>query len=154
RHREQDNRTANKSVQKPQSLVSILFFVMVACGASPPSLLSQVPCTVRFPTASLAIPHLGGDPKLSIDPRSDIWKKASSAWISKDCTRVLDYPDLKTEVKGFWTDTDVYLLFKCPYRDLNLFLPAQPGRDRDKLWDRDVVEMFLGDDWKNIRHYR
>jgi hypothetical protein len=22
------------------------------------------------------------------------------------------------------------------------------------LWDRDVVEMFLGDDWKNIRHYR
>ena len=23
-----------------------------------------------------------------------------------------------------------------------------------KLWDRDVVEMFLGDDWNNIRHYR
>lgn len=23
-----------------------------------------------------------------------------------------------------------------------------------KLWDRDVVEVFLGDDWKNIRHYR
>ena len=28
------------------------------------------------------------------------------------------------------------------------------GGPRDKLWDRDVVEMFLGDDWTNIRHYR
>jgi hypothetical protein len=37
---------------------------------------------------------------------------------------------------------------------LNLFLPAKGGGPRNKLWDRDVVEMFLGDDWKNIRHYR
>jgi len=66
----------------------------------------------------------------------------------------LDYPDLKTEVKGLWTNTHLFLLFICPYRTLNLFLPAQNGKDRDKLWDKDVVEMFLGDDWKNIRHYR
>ncbi len=127
---------------------------MVACGGSSRSLFSQIPCHVTFPTASLSVAHLAGDPKLTIDPTSVVWKKASAAWISKDCTRVLDYPDLSTEVKGFWTDTHLYLLFNCPYRKLNLFLPAQPGKDRDKLWDRDVVEMFLGDDWKNIRHYR
>ncbi len=66
----------------------------------------------------------------------------------------MEYPDLKTEIKGFWTDTDLYLLFVCPYRTLNVFLPPQNDKERDKLWDKDVVEMFLGDDWENIRHYR
>ena len=66
----------------------------------------------------------------------------------------MDYPDLATEVRGFWTDTDVYFLFVCPYRSLNVFLPSQTDRARRGLWDRDVVEMFLGDDWDNIRHYR
>jgi hypothetical protein len=37
---------------------------------------------------------------------------------------------------------------------LNVFQPAQGGGPRDKLWDRDVVEMFLGDDWTNINRYR
>jgi hypothetical protein len=134
-------------------LVQVILLI-VAGGAWPPALLAQAPCTVTFPTASLAVPHTTGDPKLSIDPDSVVWKKAASAWISKDCSRTLDYPDLKTEVRGFWTDTHLYLLFISPYRSLNLFLPAQSGGDRDKLWDRDVVEMFLGDDWKNIRHYR
>jgi hypothetical protein len=72
----------------------------------------------------------------------------------KDCSRELDYPVLRTEVRGLWTDTHLYFLFACPYRKLNVFLPAQNDGPRDKLWDRDVVEMFLGDDWKNIRHYR
>lgn len=66
----------------------------------------------------------------------------------------MDYPDLKTEVKGFWSDTDLYLLFICPYRTLNVFLPPQNLEARRGLWDRDVVEIFLGDDWESIRHYR
>src|SRR5262245_6438008 len=128
--------------------------LMIAYSLSARVLWPQTPCTVKFPTASLSVPHTSGDPKLTVDPRSTIWQKASTALIVKDCIRILDYPDLKTEVRGFWTDTHLYLLFTCPYRSLNLFLPAQPGRDRDKLWDRDVVEMFLGDDWEHIRHYR
>ena len=141
-------------MQKLKCRIGILVLVIAACSASSRTLFPQKTCTVTLPTASLAVPHRAGDPKLSIDPDSAVWKKAASAWISKDCSQTLDYPDLKTEVKGFWTDTHLYLLFICPYRTLNLFLPSQPGRDRDKLWDKDVVEMFLGDDWKNIRHYR
>ncbi|HEX4809839.1 MAG TPA: carbohydrate-binding family 9-like protein, partial [Bryobacteraceae bacterium] len=79
---------------------------------------------------------------------------AERAEIAKDCTHVVNYPELKSEVRGFWTDTDLYLLFQCPYKALNLWLPAMGGGPRTKLWDRDVVEMFLGDDWTNIRHYR
>ena len=97
----------------------------------------------------------GSDPgELRADPRSPEWRNASSAWIVKDCSRTLDYPNLKTEVRGFWTDTDLHLLFVCPYETLNVFLPADNSKPRRKLWDRDVVEIFLGDDWDNIRHYR
>lgn len=74
--------------------------------------------------------------------------------MDKDCSRQISYPNLKTEMRAFWTDTDLYLLFRCPYTVLNLFLPADNRKERKGLWDRDVVEMFLGDDWTNIRHYR
>ena len=58
------------------------------------------------------------------------------------------------EIRAFWTDSDLYFLFRCPYNVLNLFFPANNSTPRVGLWDRDVVEMFLGDDWTNIRHYR
>jgi len=112
------------------------------------------PCEVSRPTASFSIPHGAAPNELSTEANAAVWRNAGSAWIAKDCSRTLDYPDLKTEVRGFWTDTDLYFLFICPYRSLNLFLPAQNDTARRGLWDRDVVELFLGDDWDNIRHYR
>jgi hypothetical protein len=112
------------------------------------------PCEVSRPTASFSIPHVTSPRELSSAPRSPMWSKTGSARITKDCSRTLNYPDLKTEIRGFWTDTDLYFLFICPYRSLNVFLPAQNDAPRRGLWDRDVVEMFLGDDWSNIRHYR
>ena len=48
---------------------------------------------------------------------------------------------------------DLYLLFTCPYRSLNLLSARRQQWARRGLWDRDVVEMFFGDDWDNIRHY-
>ncbi len=121
-----------------------------------PAVCAQAPesCEVSRPTATFAITHVPSARQLNTNPNSATWKDARSAWIARDCSRTLDYPDLKTEIRGFWTDTDLYLLFICPYRTLNLFLPAQNDKARRGLWDRDVVEMFFGDDWENIRHYR
>jgi hypothetical protein len=111
-------------------------------------------CQVSSPTASFSIPHVKQAPELNTDPHSATWAHAASAWIEKDCTQQLDYPKLKTEVRAFWTDSDLYLLFVSPYNELNLWLPADNTKDRLKLWDRDVVEFFLGDDWSDIKHYR
>jgi len=115
---------------------------------------SQDVCTVSRPTASFSIHHASETSELNTDPESAMWRSAARTAIVNDCTHVVDYESLKTEVRGFWTDDDLYLLFKCPYKELNLWLPAMGGGPRNKLWDRDVVEMFLGDDWQNIRHYR
>lgn len=114
----------------------------------------QEVCKVTQPTASFTIRHRSGAPDLNTDPNSPVWASAARTEIVKDCTHMVEYPETKSEVRGFWTDTHLYLLFKCPYDVLNLWLPAMGGGPRNKLWDRDVVEMFLGDDWTNIRHYR
>ena len=111
-------------------------------------------CQVSDPMASISVPYVAQAPELNTDPHSATWAHASSAWIEKDCTQIVDYPQLKTEVRAFWTDSDLYLLFVAPYTELNLWLPADPSKDRIKLWDRDVVEFFLGDDWSDIKHYR
>src|SRR5947209_1349309 len=127
-----------------------LALVTVSLCLAAASLPAQEVCRVQRPTASFVIHQRADGPTLSTDPHSRLWKTASSASILKDCTHVVDYPDIRSEVRGFWTATDLYLLFQCPYKELNLFLPAKGGGPRDKLWDRDVVEMFLGDDWTRI----
>jgi hypothetical protein len=136
------------------SRIGVPIFLAMLAGGALPAALSQAPCEVTFPTATFSIPFVSGEPALDLDPRAVPWRDAATARIVKDCSRTVDYPDLGTEVRVFWTNRSVYLLFACPYRSLNTFPPAVDGRDRDKLWDRDVVEIFLGDDWKNIRHYR
>jgi hypothetical protein len=112
------------------------------------------PCAVSQPTAVFSIPHRKSAQDLNSDPDSPLWKKAHAASMSKDCSRTIEYGDLKTEIRAFWTDEDLFILFICPYRVLNLFLPPDNSKARRGLWDRDVVEMFFGDDWENIRHYR
>lgn len=119
-----------------------------------PAALANEVCQVTQPVASLSVPYVAGSPELTTDPASPTWAHAASAWMEKDCTLKLDYPKLRTEVRAFWTDSDLYLLFVSPYEELNLWLPADNSKDRLKLWDRDVVEFFLGDDWTNIRRYR
>jgi hypothetical protein len=111
-------------------------------------------CEFAPPGAAFSIPYVAQAPELNTDPKSPTWAHANSTTIVKDCTHQIDYPKLTTEIRGFWTDTDLYLLFICPYDKLYLWLPADNSKDRLKLWDRDVVEFFLGDDWDNIMRYR
>ncbi|MDQ2776222.1 MAG: carbohydrate-binding family 9-like protein [Acidobacteriota bacterium] len=129
-------------------------YSLILLMALPAAAFAQKPCVVTGPTATFTIRHVDGHPELSLDPGAPVWKNAASQSMSKDCTREIDYPNLKSEIRAFWTDTDLYVLFQCPYTELNLFLPADNTVERVGLWDRDVVEMFLGDDWTNIRHYR
>lgn len=131
-----------------------IFSVGVAALCSVAGMYAQPPCVTEEPRASFTIHHVEGDPALTLDPHAAPWKSAAMQSMSKDCSRQIDYPDIKTAIRAFWTDKDLYLLFVCPYKVLNLFLPADNSKKHVGLWDRDVVEMFLGDDWNNIRHYR
>jgi hypothetical protein len=127
---------------------TILFFAAVG------ALYAHEPCTVSATHDVFPISYVQGKPALTLDESSPLWSHRAGQSLSKDCYLKLDYPKSKTTIKAFWTDTDLYVLFRCPYSELNLFLPANHAEARMNLWDRDVVEMFVGDDWDNIRHYR
>ncbi len=118
------------------------------------SLAAQEPCTLSATHDEFTISHVKGNPALSVDEASPLWKGRAGQTLAKDCYRQLEYPLIKTTIKAFWTDTDLYVFFRCPYDELNLFLPANHAEARMNLWDRDVVEMFVGDDWQNIGRYR
>jgi hypothetical protein len=133
---------------------TVLLFVLACLPAAHALGRGSPVCRVAEPTANFHIRHVAGNPELTTDAEAPEWKEAASQTIVKDCSREIEYANIQSTVRSFWTDTDVYFLFECPYTELNLFLPANHAAPRVGLWDRDVVEMFLGDDWTNIRHYR
>lgn len=129
--------------------------VVLACALlASVSTFAQEPCEFQEPAAVFTIKHSAGSPALTLDPDSDVWKRAASQIMQKDCRYRIVYRNLTTKIRAFWTDKNLFFLFECPYTVLNLFLPPNNSQPRMNLWDRDVVEMFLGYDWANIHHYR
>jgi hypothetical protein len=65
-------------------------------------MFAQEVCQVANPTATFTVHHEKGSPEISADSSAALWKKAAKATIVKDCTHVVDYPELDSEVRGFW----------------------------------------------------
>jgi len=63
-------------------------------------------------------------------------------------------PRRQTEVRLLWTTEFLYLKFVARYRLITVFDDADPGGRRDKLWDRDVAEVFLQPDPTQLRRYK
>jgi hypothetical protein len=76
-------------------------------------------------------------------PADGAWKSASAARFLKDWQGENDDPRRETEVQLLWTRQTLYLRFLARYRNITVFGDAEPNGRRDKLWDRDVAEVFL-----------
>jgi alpha-galactosidase len=63
-------------------------------------------------------------------------------------------PERETEVRLLWTPEALYLRFRAKYRVITVFSDAEPDGRRDKLWDRDVAEVFLQPDPSHPRRYK
>ena len=68
------------------SRIRVLIFTILACGALSEALFSQAPCHVTFPTASLSIPYVPGEPALGIDPHRGAMEECRHR---EDCQRLL-----------------------------------------------------------------
>jgi predicted TIM-barrel fold metal-dependent hydrolase len=62
-------------------------------------------------------------------------------------------PELSATVRVLWSDRFLYLGYECPFTELTVFEPADRKKERHGLWDRDVVEAFIGSDTGNGKHY-
>jgi hypothetical protein len=99
---------------------------------------------------SVRAPH---DAALNLSPRSPFWRDASPIFFEGDNYGRPVKP-LRTEVRSRWTDSSLYLLFVCPYQDLNLKPSPQTKTDTNRLWNWDVAEAFIGSDFQHIRRYK
>ena len=63
-------------------------------------------------------------------------------------------PGPPTEIRSRWTDKTLYLLYICPYDELNLKPDPNPAVETPRLWNWDVAEAFIGTDFDHIARYK
>lgn len=83
---------------------------------------------------------------------TDVWQSASPVRLEYQSANSTARPELSTTVRALWSPEFLYLAFECPFTELTTFEPVQ-AKERIGLWERDVVEAFIGSDAENIRHY-
>lgn len=90
---------------------------------------------------------------LTADPDRPHWAEAPRVVIDRN---YLDRPidGRPTEVRSRWTATHLYLLYICPYTELNLKPEPQLTEETPRLWDWDVAEAFIGSDPAHIGRYK
>jgi predicted TIM-barrel fold metal-dependent hydrolase len=90
----------------------------------------------------------------------EIWQTVAPARLEYQSRDGTARPEIATTVRVLWSDEFLYLGWECPFTKLTVFDP--PLRDGERfdmqgkaasLWDRDVVEAFIGSDPDNLRRY-
>ncbi|MGV2339923.1 MAG UNVERIFIED_CONTAM: carbohydrate-binding family 9-like protein [Planctomycetaceae bacterium] len=99
-----------------------------------------------MPHTSLAILYLDGQLQ---EPE---WQTAAVSRLEYNSLNSQARPDYSTAVRLLWSDTSLYISYECPYQQLTTFEPVS-ATERLGLWDRDVVELFVGSDTQQPRQY-
>lgn len=82
------------------------------------------------------------------------WDTAPPIEMDRQSLRGEAVPAMSTEVRVLWSDRFLYLRYNCPSTELTVFDDEPPsGRERVGLWDRDVVEAFIGPDLSKRNKY-
>jgi predicted TIM-barrel fold metal-dependent hydrolase len=81
------------------------------------------------------------------------WAKAAPVRLEYQSRDSSARPELSTTVRALWSDDYLYLAFAAPFTELTVFEPADLSKERMGLWERDVVEAFIGPDPSEPRRY-
>ena len=73
------------------------------------------------------------------------WSTAAPVHVEQQSHDAAARPALSTTVRALWSDQFLYLGYEAPYTTLTTFGDAQKD-ERIGLWDKDVVEAFIGTD--------
>ena len=90
---------------------------------------------------------------LNPDPAQDEWAAAPRVVAGRDYLgRAIPGPP--TEIRSRWTAAHLYLLYICPYDELNLKPDPTTSAETPRLWNWDVAEAFIGSDSERIGRYK
>ncbi len=73
------------------------------------------------------------------------WAEAEPVRMEYGSRDAVARASLSTPVRALWSDDALYLAFECPFTELSVFEPTRK-EERLGLWEKDVVEAFVGTD--------
>lgn len=97
-----------------------------------------------LPLPALSIPVLIPEVKLGDGSLAALWSRATVVRLEYESLTYAARPELGTEVRAFASAKDFFFKFTCPYTTLDVFPDPNPAKERMGLWEKDVVEIFLG----------
>lgn len=112
-----------------------------------------------LPAPRLVARRISQDLDLENPVENSIWELAAPTIIERGTKDGAARPELATEVRALWSDKFLYLSYVCPFTKLTVFDPPGGAKRYDlnregvNLWDRDVVEAFIGSDPGQPNHY-
>ena len=119
------------------------FLILVVACAS--SALAAAP-TIKAVWAEQDVP-------LDTNPSTPFWRGAIPVYMDANSHGKLD-PKYRTEIRLRWTSRNLYILYICPYDQLNLKPNPHTSTETNELWNWDVAEAFIGSDFKDIKRYK
>jgi predicted TIM-barrel fold metal-dependent hydrolase len=104
-----------------------------------------------LPVPAMRARHISQDFDLNGSLDYAAWETANPVFIEQQAVDGSVVPKLSTPVRALWSDRFLYIAYECPFTKLTVF----PGPMREErfdlknrgvsLWDRDVVEAFIGE---------
>ena len=93
------------------------------------------------------------DFELTADPNAPQWKGVAGVMADRNYQNE-PIPGPPTEFRSRWTAKTLYLLYTCPFDELNLKPDPNPAAETPRLWNWDVGEAFIGADFDHIGRYK
>ena len=124
-----------------------------------PALVTVLVClvlsaaAVSDPAAVLESAFSDRDIPLDPNPAREEWADAPRVFARVDRAGQ-PIPGPATEIRSRWTREHLYLLYICPYTELNLKPDPQSTVETSGLWNWDVAEAFIGSDFERIGRYK
>jgi hypothetical protein len=81
------------------------------------------------------------------------WQEATPARLEYGSLHYDGRPEMSTSVRLLWSDRWLYLGWECPYTKLTVFDTPSAERERLGLWERDVIETFIGSELTITNRY-
>ncbi len=107
-----------------------------------------------LPTPILKAHRIANDFSPDAATAQSVWDKAEPVWIDYESKTVTPRPRLSTTVRALWSANALYLRYESPYTELTTFQPPKLDSERIGLWEKDVVEAFIGSDPSRPKKYK
>ena len=105
-----------------------------------------------LPPPTLKAKRIEADFEIDGAPDDAAWNGAAFARIDYGIRKGDAHPALSTSAQVLWSNKYLYIGYRAPFEKLTTFEPVSET-ERMGLWDRDVVEAFVGIDPDNVRNY-